>query len=142
MKNYEKYNEQLKQLHFAEDCSTAYKKIKKSSCLDDGMHCRGCPFRSIETFLKFMDEEYKEPIQLSHDEYVILKNVDNTYKFICRNACSKNLLLAYGKSEEDLRWCFSEFNHLFTFIKGNEIYEIAKLIEDYEKENGNENSEN
>lgn len=122
--------------------------INKQVCLKNYSNsevygCEGCRFEDEyghcdeEKKKQWLLEEYQELCSLSHDEYVILKNVDNTYKFICRNACSKNLLLAYGKSEEDLRWCFSEFNHLFTFIKGNEIYEIAKLIADYEKEHEN-----
>ncbi|WP_407453529.1 hypothetical protein [Methanobrevibacter sp.] len=142
MKNFEKYNEQLKHLHFTEGCSDIYKKIKKSSCLHDGMSCGDCELRNIETFLKFMNEEYVEPIQLSHNEYVILKNIDSYWKYISRNI-SGTICLYNSNNCMGSNYLAIEtkcFDHLFTFIKfeDDEPYEIAKLIADYEKEHGDE----
>lgn len=147
MKNYEKYSEQLKHLHFAEDCNNAYKKIKKTSCLEGGMCCRDCEFKSIEAFLKFMNEEYKEPIQLSYDEYVILKNLPSNWKYICRDGDGMVCLFEYKPNKGVSMWkfcgrriSFKVFEHLFQFIKweDEEPYSIQQLIEDYEKEHEND----
>ena len=94
--------------------------------------------------------EYKEPCPLSHDEYVILKNVDSKYKWIVRHDNGNNLWLFVNKPTKE-GYCiwvdleeyddeeFEMFNHLFQFIQWeDEPCEISKLLADYEKEKSNE----
>lgn len=112
--------------------------------------CDKCCMKNIcdktkKDMKQWLLQEYKEPIIVSHGEYVALKNLGSEFKFIARDK-EENCLSAYtskpykGNVDWWLTggvWC-ELLEHLFPFIKweDEEPYEIAKLIEDYEKENG------
>ena len=139
MKNYEKYKEKIDKRDNPQ-CYVYYELMGNKNCKSEGCSS-GCFIKTI----KWLLEEYKEPIQLSHDEYVALKNLGSEFKFIARDK-EENCLSAYtskpykGNVDWWLTggvWC-ELLEHLFPFIKweDEEPYEIAKLIEDYKKENG------
>ena len=117
--------------------------------------CNRCIFKEVckrkLNAVEWLLAEYKEPIQLSHDEYVILKNVSERFKWIVRHDSGGYLWLFVNRPTKEgyCTWIdleeyddehFDVFNHLFQFIKkeDEEPYEIAKLIADYEKEHGDE----
>ena len=132
MKNYEKYD--INSLGINR-CDYMYKKIFEKKCDCDGLECVDCPLESLEKFYKWSQEEYIEPPKLSHDEYVILKSANPYYEKIGRNYSGELYFEGHGT------YSFVQpFNYLFKFTKfENDDYEIAKLIEDYEKEHGDGN---
>lgn len=146
MKNYEKYNIDSLGIN---RCSRMYEKIFEKNCDCDGLECGDCPLESLEKFYKWSQEEYFEPPKLTHDEYVILKNLDSKWKWIVRHDNGKNLWLFVNRPTKE-GYCiwvdleeyddeqFDLFNRLFQFIKweDEEPYSIQQLIEDYEKEYG------
>ena len=64
----------------------------------------------IEQFFK----QERKPI-LKEDERVILRNLDKKYKYISRN-CDAELYLK-NEADDNCRYVFRGFNHLFKFIK-------------------------
>lgn len=144
MKNFEKYIDEITYALDMLDCN---------DCKDNG--CNHCVIlQLIKNFKIFMQKdmkewllaEYQEPIKLSHDEYVILKNLNKKFEYIARDEFScldvfekKPYLDGDYWSSTGHEYSIGVYNHLFQFIKfEDEPYEIAKLIADYEKENGNE----
>jgi hypothetical protein len=143
MKNFEKYLYEIAGT-ICKFSTIAYRNPDEANCtcltVDPTKH-------NIHTVMKWLNEEYKEPIKLTHDEYVILKNVDECYKWIARNPyhCSLRFFIKKPfKKSTDWQDGFNRggngievFNNLFQFVKweDSEPYEIAKLIADYEKEN-------
>ena len=142
MKNYEKYKEKIDKRDNPQ-CYVYYELMGNENCKNEGCSS-GCFIKTI----KWLLEEYKEPIQLTHDEYVILKNLGSEWKFIARDRLydELNIFDCKPRKNED-EWLhidayssFTGFNHLFKFIKweDEEPYSIQQLIEDYEKEHGDE----
>ena len=144
MKNFEKYINKIISI------------MNNKGCNGSGKKCGRCIFNDGEEFClifgtrrdelkRFLLEEYKEPIQLSHDEYVILKNVDSEYKWIARHK-NKKLYLFTDKPRKNYSFSlwtnekydsyFYHFSHLFQFVKweDEEPYNIQELVENYEKE--------
>ena len=150
MKNFEKYEDEIiyvaKYEHEPFDCAIAILRGDKDRTKNCTKKCEICQRES----LNWLFAEYVEPIKLTHDEYVILKNLDSKWKWIVRHDNGENLWLFVNKPTKE-GYCiwvdleeyddeyFDMFNHIFQFIKWeSEPYEIAKLIADYEKENGND----
>ena len=139
MKNFEKYIDKIFE-HQNYNCGCVFKKVMTDSFYCEETGCKEC----CEKTKQWLLEEYVEPIRLSHDEYVILKNLDSEYKYIVRNERGDVESYEYKPTKEPYMWFASEsfvgelyvFNHLFQFIKweDEEPYEIAKLIADYERE--------
>lgn len=111
--------------------------LKPKNCVK--ISCNECDKRTRE----WLEEEYKEPIKLTEDEKVILKNVDKQYTYIARDK-SKNL---YVYSEKPLKQgsecitlygncCELAFSHLFQFIswEDKEPYLIEDLLRESETE--------
>lgn len=136
MKNFEKYIDMIAKALTTHDCEG----IQCDNC----EICNLCDRQDEEYTKKWLNEEYKETCPLKHNEYVILKNLSSEWKFIARDRLydELNIFDCKPRKNED-EWfpidaysSFTGFNHLFQFIKWkDEPYEIAKLIEDYEKEN-------
>lgn len=125
MKNFEKYIDKITNI---DKVACKICQIRKFNCQSLAKRCEEIKVENK----KWLLEEYKEPIKLTHDEYVILKNIkSDKYHLISRE--NDGLLYLYG--EKHFR-NISFYSHLFQFIKWEDNpYEIAKLIEDYEKEN-------
>jgi hypothetical protein len=133
MKNFEKYID----------------KIVEHLCLADALgentYCAGCKFRESDytcnndKVADWLLEEYQEPIQLTHDEYVILENLVGEWECILRDK-QKGLFLTKPIKDSNLHeyYYIECFNHMFTFIKELETYSIQKLIDDYKMEHGYE----
>ena len=148
MKNFEVYVDKLIEgMQDTYSCGEIYEMMFDKRCEVDEYYeisseecCERCIFKcGVKQFLL---ADYVEPIHLSHDEYVILKNLDSEWKYIRRHR-DNTLHLCNHNNFMGSNYCVIEmkcFNHLFQFIKTDdeEPYEIAKLIADYEKENGNE----
>ena len=138
MKNFEKYIDVIEKIIVKNcGCNGLYKEVYSKECgvwefFERNVrqeHCKKCVMYGLKDWLL---EEYKEQIHLTHDEYVILKNIkSDKYHLISRE--NDGLLYLYG--EKHFR-NISFYSHLFKFIKWKEEpFEIAKLIADYEKEN-------
>ena len=145
MKNYEKYKDAI--IDF----------LNNASCRDCARNCDACILSMIEKQLgvytryeleQWLLEEYVEPIKLSHDEYVILKNVDSEWKWLTRDAYGGLYICDKKPFKDGKDWdSYGEevwlgiYKHLFQFVKweDEEPYEIAKLIADYEREHEDEN---
>lgn len=89
----------------------------------------------------YLLNEYKEPIKLTHDEYIILKNIDEQYQWIARDI--KGTLYIYDSKPQKLNeiWWFNDYihifdiyKHLFQFIKfkDEEPYNIQELLDNCE----------
>lgn len=99
---------------------------------------RGCTDRSCSECVKWLAEEYVEPIVLSEAERTILENVDKEYKYIARDKDGKISFFTdrpykivgdyWGNTNKTGRIIF---NNLFQFIKweDTEPYNIAELLE-------------
>lgn len=127
MKNYEKYKEKIDKRDNPQ-CYVYYELMGNKNCKNEGCSS-GCFIKTIRWLL----EEYVEPIKLSHDEYVILKNVvSDKFNMISRDGQHNNIFL------EGNSWItsLSFYSHLFKFIKNGEQYLIKQLVADYEKEHG------
>ena len=140
MKNKEKYIDELIDLFFGEDEGTCCAFIKKhlNTTCEDYEECNSCN----EKVKAWLEQEYIEKPRLSHDEYIILKNVDKDFGWLARNKDS--LLIVTSKKphkKEEEEWysynrvlLFILFQHLFQFIKwgDEEPYNIRELLEEYE----------
>lgn len=93
----------------------------------------------IGKFIDWLESEYKEPIKLTDDEKVILRNILQEYEWIARDIDGS--LYAYFSKPRKLTktWVCSEvnngmktFNHLFQFIKweDEEPWSIEELLKD------------
>lgn len=146
MKNKEKYYEDILKItiengYWAVDKNTNKPRICRGSICDDCLFKSNCNSESINQWL---EAEYQEPIHLTDDEKVILKNVDKNYRWIARDRSEE--LFAYAdkpcKNDEKNYWnCCKHvslcvFSHLFQFIKWSdeEPYNIDELL----KQNGAE----
>lgn len=93
----------------------------------------------IGKLLAWFEEEYQEPITLTDDEKVVLKNINKDYKWVARDN-NENL---YVYVEKPIRVVYEgewtdrhrfitidAFKHLFKFIKweDEEAWEIDKLL--------------
>lgn len=142
MKNFEKYIDGI------------YKQVCLKNYSNSEVYgCEGCRFEDEyghcdeEKKKQWLLEEYQEPIQLTHDEYVILKNLNGIYKFIARDK-DTNLVCVYVRkpSKGEFDWWLTDnvwdelCENLFQFIKweDDEPYSIEKLIANYEKEHKDE----
>ncbi len=106
-----------------------------------------CVFKECEDCLRYWFKyEYKELIELSDVERVILENIDKEYKWICRDDDEVLAVFSHQPSkmsDEDGFWCRVEgtfdnlecFNHLFQFIKWSdtEPYNIEELLKECEE---------
>ena len=140
MKNFEKYIDKIVRtlyLYSEEHINIyAWKLQEEHIEFDLDIH-------NTESIKQWLLEEYKEPIQLTHDEYVILKNLPSEYKFLWRDL-NEELYISENEPiiDENNNYlglgCFADlpYNYDFLFVNcEDEPYEIAKLIADYEKEN-------
>ena len=140
MKNFEKNIDE----GIIYQCRVHTLRTKNKDC-DGGNGCEECARLNEQWLL----EEYVEPILLSHDEYVILKNLNSYWKWIVRDEDATLQLFeskpiknnaynswSWGTNSDNLNF----YRHLFHFIQweDEEPYEISKLIEDYERENVDE----
>ena len=138
MKNKEKYIDKIidATLRTYEMCRLV-KNAMMCEC-GDLQTCAKCKERLRE----WLEEEYKEPIKLTDDEKAILKNIDKSYKWICRESdgdlsvCKRkpfkdNTFLFWDSDDVELDFeDFKMFNHLFQFIKWSDVepYNIEELL--------------
>lgn len=127
MKNKEKYNDELIEA-FVEGNTCVFKKkfILKGHC-----HNRLACYECDKLTKKWLEEEYKEPIKLSKDEYIILKNIDKKYQWIARDIDDD--LYLYQQNGDNFT-CINMFNHLFQFVKweDKESTNIQELLNNCE----------
>lgn len=140
MKNFEKYKDELTKLILVHiPCSFRRVHLHNINCT--GVECGDCHKKLNQWLL----EEYKEPVKLSHDEYVILKNLPSEYKYISRDGNGWVETYEYEPTKEKYVWSndgeglvgdLFVFSNLFQFIKfeDEEPYNIQELVENYEKE--------
>ena len=124
MKNFEKYIDII-----FEPCDIYKVRTSNVRCLNE-YNCKKC----CELNKEWLLEEYVESIKLTHDEYVILKNLDSQFNSIRRE--NGNLMLVGIEIGDELYkyYLIECYNHLFKFIKNNEQYNLKQLIANYEKE--------
>lgn len=90
-----------------------------------------------KAFFEWLKEGYKEPIQITEDEKVILKNLPKEYKWIVRDSsnyiCIHNeepmKMVAFWDSDSKTE-AITVFSHLFQFIKweDEEPHSIEELL--------------
>ena len=136
MKNREKYFDEIIESLFRDgDCEF----MKKHNLTDVDMFgkcysAKDCD-KCLERLKNWLEEEYQEPIVLSEDEKVILRNIDKKYKWIARDS---DMLCVYETEpyQDSFYWdcegAFREieiFSHLFQFIKSlDKAYMIDELL--------------
>ena len=134
MKNIEKYYDEL--LNSGRD-SVCYftKHIIKEEC-ESKNNCAECG----RALIKWLNEEYREPIAISADEKVILRNLPEGFKYIARDY--GNAIYVYRKkpTKSMHEWTnevpsgasLNLYAHLFQFIKweDDEPYSIEELLKE------------
>ena len=139
MKNKEKYIDLIAKAFANVDGShcdfRAKYVLKQTGCY--GVSCAECNIRTAE----WLEQEYQEPITLTDDEKVILKNIPRKYEWIARDKNGRlylylqkpQKLKTYWKSSS-LEFEFSIYDDLFQFIKWEDEnpYNIDELL----KQNG------
>ena len=134
MKNIEKYySEFMNKSHINPNCY--WFKVIRGNEYCDGRSCGQCG----EEFLEWLNEEYKEPIKLTEDERVILKNMSVDYRYIGRDK-NGDLYIYRNKPERDnfvKAMKFNVYNHLFQVIKWTDKkpYKIKDILENCEVNN-------
>lgn len=141
MKNKEKYfDEIVDEVAKKGSCEFVKEYVYKGSPC--GEYCDDCTKHVKE----WLEQEYQEPITLTNDEKVILKNLPSDIKWIARDK-SERLFLYFKEPRKALTWWnsewveydFSPYDHLFKFIKweDEDPYNIDELL----KQNGVERNE-
>lgn len=147
MKNKEKYYDEILQIVIEEGTLAVDKNTNKPiNCrvfiCDDCLFNNWCVNKSRKEWL---EPECQEPIKLTDDEIVILKNIDKNYHWIAKNGIGNLFVYKTKPLKNGTTWqiidnnIFSElyvFKNLFQFIKWSdkEPYEIDELL----KQNGAE----
>lgn len=141
MKNIERFNDEIKceVLDGIGDLGCMLYKVRTNSeqCKHKGK-CSDCVMESI----KWLNEEYVEPIRLTKAEKVILENLDKRFTWIAKpkNAYAKAYQLKPVREENDwngysLPMSLIMFPNLFQFIRWEDKpLEIAWLLENCEVE--------
>ena len=112
-----------------EDC------CEKSDCFDCNLR------KNKDEILKILLAEHKEKPKLTDDEKVILRNIDNTFKYIAKDEDGELFVFEKKPIKKDSYWdyealnnClnFSIFTKLFKSIKweDEEPWYIPDLLED------------
>lgn len=121
-----------------------------SSCLFNKIICNssdGCWVDNKELYSdKFLDQEIEieTNIKISYEEKVLLKNLDKKYKWIARDKDNDLCIFESKPYKYVLLWLsdkdkehghylqFSQYNHLFNFIKWSDIeaYSIKDLLKE------------
>lgn len=127
---------------------TSCSNLACSQCLFD-VDDNGC----LNKAQKYFNTEYIEEPLLSDIEYIILKNIENKWKYITRDKSTGLYLHDMKPCKMSNHWCtrdcgswenFWAFKHLFQFLQwtDKEPYLIEDLLKDYESKKGknNENS--
>lgn len=148
MKNFEKYIDKI--VEFVEKCNCSHLCNGGFECpfKNEFEHCR-FSYGDAGDLKQYLLAEHVEPIKLTHDEYVILKNLGSEWKFIARDCDWFEInLFTDEPTRIDGLWSnggspsirMTLFPNLFQFIKweDEELYSIEQLIADYEKEYKND----
>lgn len=96
---------------------------------------------------QMMDHYLKKDIMISDDEYFVLKNINDDYKYIARDQSRDLYIYSIKPNKGSKVWSaticknIAFFASLFQFIKweDEEPYSIKELINTYEKEKNDEN---
>ena len=139
MKNKEKYFDEIIESFTSDERTMCdFKKnhvLGRKSCM--GINCIKCCQRTKE----WLEAEYQEPIALTEDEKVILKNLPKMYEWIAKDKSGrlflyliKPLKIGVCWESESAELDFSMFGDLFQFIKWEDEnpYNIDELL----KQNG------
>lgn len=124
--------------------------IKQYSFKDtEGIYTNYSELIPIFRVKQMMDHYLKKDITISDDEYFVLKNINDDYKYIARDQDRELYIYSIKPNKFSSEWSatmllsksISFFNSLFQFVKweDEEPYDIKKLIDTYEKEKNNEN---
>lgn len=132
MKNFEKYKDVI--LNHDKDVDCFLCRLRNGKC--DGVDCADCRKESI----KWLYEEYKEPIKLTQAEKTILENMDKKWKWIARDKCGELFVYTNKPKKDENLWRDGEcagrtcFNHLFQFIQwsNDEPCNIEELLKNCE----------
>ena len=95
---------------------------------------------AMEELFEWLEKEYKEPIKLTDDEKVILRNIDRRFLWIARDANDFLAVYTTKPAKREASWEFEMglwesmgvFGHLFRFVKweDEEPYNIEELLKD------------
>ena len=135
MKNIEKYCDELLNLEDNIDCYFT-EQIMKEEC-GDKKSCDECR----KALIKWLNEEYKEPVAISADEKVILRNLPEEFKYIARDSNTDIFIYKTKPTKKLSAWIntvtssiapFDLYNHLFQFVKweDDEPYSIEELLKE------------
>lgn len=123
-------------------CSIARTIKTKDEDYCENHNCGECDFyKNKDEILKILLSEHKEKPQLTDDEKVILRNIDNTFKYIAKDENGELFVFEKKPIKKDSYWdcevlnnCInlSIFTKLFKSIKweDEEPWKISDLLED------------
>lgn len=124
MKNIEKYYDEIRKIMdndgISIDCAVYQFNNKVRNCAF--IICSECRLKGFA----WLNSEYVEPIKLTHAEKVILENMKKATRI---KRAERGTLLA--GSYQGSWWDFSDFGHLFQFVK-DEPLEIKRILENCE----------
>lgn len=135
MKNIEKYCDELLNLEGNINCYFT-ECVMKEKC-DSKKNCTECR----KALIKWLNEEYREPIAISADEKAILRNLPEEFKYIARDSNSSIFIYKTKPTKKLSAWMntvtsstapLNLYNHLFQFIKweDDEPYSIEELLKE------------
>lgn len=127
MKNFEKYEKELLEIAKANNNPCVSKKDNKPhGCTD--INCSDCLLSSNtygcrNILVKWLYEEYKEPIKLSRLEYELLKYFIKKYKYI-----GKGEIVSFSNSDDDFLNLESWGKDLFDWMKEEDEFLIKDIL--------------
>lgn len=132
MKNIEKYCDELLNLECNINCYFT-EQIMKEEC-DNKKDCDECK----KALIKWLNEEYREPIAISADEKAILRNLPEEFKYIARDQNGGIYTYREKPIKSRREWIdgaatsLNLYNHLFQFVKweDDEPYSIEELLKE------------
>lgn len=140
MKNFDKYMQDIliesNEQDYQVTCWWRYKYLRELT--DTECSCDDCT-ECQKQFFEWLNEEYKEPIKLTSDEKVILRNLPKEYNWIVRDSSNyicihqekPMKMTAFWDSDSKTK-AITIFNDLFQFIKfeDKEPYSIEELLKE------------
>lgn len=135
MKNIEKYCDELLNLEGDINCYFT-ECIMKEEC-GSKENCDECK----KDLIKWLNEEYREPIPISADEKTILRNLPEEFKYIARDSNTDIFIYKTKPTKKLSAWVntitsntapLNLYAHLFQFVKweDDEPYSIEELLKE------------
>lgn len=112
-------------------CSIAISIKTKDEDYCENHNCGECDFyKNKEEILKILLSEHKEKPKLTDDEKAILRNIDNTFKYIARDEDGELFIFERKPIKSDYYWDCDVFNNCLNLNVFNKLFKSIKWEDD------------